>query len=300
MKKTIIIIFLIAVIQPMTAICLCSPIVTDHACCGDTVQHETKTKDTDNMTKGEKSVKPNETPIINTHDNKTITINNTAIDAELPDTTFRNAVIADQEKVGEGIEKVGGKISGSVATTSIADAGHKEKIWFPDTKKALWMAIVIPGGGQIYNRKYWKLPLVYGGFVGCIYALRWNGQMYSDYQQAYLDIMDDDPNTKSYEKFLHLGAQIDDSNIERYKTVFKNRKDKYRRWRDMSIFCMIGVYALSIIDAYVDASLSQFDVSDNLSMKIAPAFLDSRGQEMTASRNALDNGAVGVRCSLSF
>ena len=68
----------------------------------------------------------------------------------------------------------------------------------------------------------------------------------------------------------------------------------------MSIFCMIGVYALSIIDAYVDASLSQFDVSDNLSMKIAPAFLDSRGQEMTASRNTLDNGAVGVRCSLSF
>ena len=145
MKKTIIIIFLIAVIQPMTAICLCSPIVTDHGCCGDTVQHETKTKVTDNMTKGEKSVKPNETPIINTHDNKTITIKNTAIDAELPDTTFRNAVIADQEKVGEGIEKVGGKISGSVATTSIADAGHKEKIWFPDTKKALWMAIVIPG-----------------------------------------------------------------------------------------------------------------------------------------------------------
>ena len=62
MKKTIIIIFLIAVIQPMTAICLCSPIVTDHGCCGDTIQHETKTKVTDNMTKGEKSVKPNETP----------------------------------------------------------------------------------------------------------------------------------------------------------------------------------------------------------------------------------------------
>ena len=101
--------------------------------------------------------------------------------------------------------------------------------WRPDVKKALWMAIVIPGGGQIYNRKYWKLPIVYGGLVGCIYAMRWNGQMYDDYSKAYTDIMDDDPETKSYEKFLHLGAAITDDNLEHYKTLFKNRKDRYRR-----------------------------------------------------------------------
>ena len=80
--------------------------------------------------------------------------------------------------------------------------------WQPDPKRALWLALVIPGGGQIYNRKYWKLPIVYGGFVGCVYAMMWNNMMYHDYSQAYLDIMDNDPTTASYNKFLHLGKQI--------------------------------------------------------------------------------------------
>ena len=76
--------------------------------------------------------------------------------------------------------------------------------WRPNPKRAMWLALVLPGAGQIYNRKYWKLPIVYGGFVGCAYALRWNNQMYRDYSQAYLDLMDDDPNTQSYNQFLHL------------------------------------------------------------------------------------------------
>ena len=125
--------------------------------------------------------------------------------------------------------------------------------WTPDPNRALWLALVIPGGGQIYNRKYWKLPIIYGGMMGCIYALTWNNMMYRDYSQAYLDIMDSDPTTQSYNKFLHLGATITQANEERYKKLFKSRKDKYRRWRDMSMFCLIGVYALSVIDAYVDA-----------------------------------------------
>ena len=83
---------------------------------------------------------------------------------------------------------------------------------------------MIPGAGQIYNRKYWKLPIVYGGFVGCLYALRWNNQMYKDYSQAYIDIMDNDPQTKSYESFLHLGTQVTQDNLSRYQTVFKQRK----------------------------------------------------------------------------
>lgn len=50
--------------------------------------------------------------------------------------------------------------------------------WRPDTKRAMWLALVLPGAGQIYNRKYWKLPIIYGGFVGCAYAMSWNNQMY--------------------------------------------------------------------------------------------------------------------------
>ena len=140
--------------------------------------------------------------------------------------------------------------------------------WHPNPKRALWLALVIPGAGQIYNRKYWKLPIVYGGFVGCAYAMRWNNQMYRDYSQAYMDLMDNDPNTDSYNSFMHLGTKIDESNITRYQELFKRRKDRFRRWRDLSFFCLIGVYALSVVDAYVDASLSEFDISDNLSLKV--------------------------------
>lgn len=168
--------------------------------------------------------------------------------------------------------------------------------WTPDPKRALWLALVIPGGGQIYNRKYWKLPLVYGGFMGCIYAMSWNDSMYKDYAQAFLDLSDDDPATQSYNKFLHLGMQITtDAQRERYKDIFKKRRDKYRRWRDLSFFCMIGVYALSVIDAYVDAELSVFDISKDLSLKVEPTIINNH-----SSGNMWDSSSLGLQCSLNF
>ena len=83
------------------------------------------------------------------------------------------------------------------ADTLVRQARRDWATWHPDPQRALWLALVLPGGGQIYNRKYWKLPLVYGGFMGCIYAMTWNNMMYKDYAQAYLDIMDYDPGTAS-------------------------------------------------------------------------------------------------------
>ena len=167
--------------------------------------------------------------------------------------------------------------------------------WRPNPKRALWLAIVLPGAGQVYNRKYWKLPLIYGGFVGCIYALQWNNTMFKDYSQAYLDIMDSDPSTESYNQFLHLGTKITSSNITQYQDIFRRRKDRYRRWRDLSFFCMLGVYALSIIDAYVDASLSEFDISDKLSLRIEPTVFS------TAQRNSLNlPSAIGLHGCLIF
>ncbi len=167
--------------------------------------------------------------------------------------------------------------------------------WRPQTKRAMWLALVLPGAGQIYNRKYWKLPIIYGGFVGCVYAITWNNQMYHDYSQAYMDIMDDDPSTDSYNQFLHLGVKIDSSNEERYKEIFRQRKDKYRRWRDLGMFVMIGVYALSVIDAYVDASLSEFDISDDLTLRVAPTVLNN-----SMGSNPFSSGSLGLHCSLTF
>ena len=167
--------------------------------------------------------------------------------------------------------------------------------WRPDPKRAMWLALVIPGGGQIYNRKYWKLPIVYGGFMGCAYAMSWNNMQYKAYAQAYLDIMDDDPGTASYNQFLHLGRQIDSSNEERYKEIFRKRKDKFRRWRDMSFFVMVGVYAISVIDAYVDAELSVFDISKDLSLKVEPAVINNN-----SSANPFKSSSLGLQCSLNF
>lgn len=171
----------------------------------------------------------------------------------------------------------------------------------PDPKKALWLAIVFPGGGQIYNRKYWKLPLIYGGFMGCVYALSWNNMMYRDYSKAYIDIMDDDPNTKSYEAFIPKGYDVN-KNLTRIQDMFRRKKNYYRRYRDLSMFCMIGVYALSIIDAYVDAELSSFDISKDLSMKVRPSIIQDRNSVATISQshNPYANMAYGVQCSFNF
>lgn len=150
--------------------------------------------------------------------------------------------------------------------------------WEPEPRLAVWFSLLFPGGGQIYNRKLWKLPIVYGGYVGCIYALTWNQSTYSDYQNAYVDIMDDDPNTKSYEDFLPPHYEIDTSMEDWLKDVFRQRKNKYRRWRDMSIFAFAGMYIVAAIDAYVDAELSHFDISPDLSFNVQPNFMyDHRG-----------------------
>ena len=171
----------------------------------------------------------------------------------------------------------------------------KWSTWRPDPKRALWLALVIPGGGQIYNRKYWKLPIVYGGFIGCLYAMNWNNTMYKDYSQAFIDLSDNDPGTQSYNQFLHLGVQITPANEDRYKDIFKKRRDKFRRWRDLSFFVLVGVYALSVIDAYVDAELSEFDISDDLSLRIEPTIMNNR-----SSGNPIDNSSIGLQCSLNF
>lgn len=171
----------------------------------------------------------------------------------------------------------------------------KKSKFKPDPIRSMWLGLVFPGGGQIYNRKYWKLPIFYGGFLGCAYALTWNGQMLRDYSQAYLDIMDTDPNTKSYEKMLPLGYDITGKE-ERFKTIFKNKKNYFRKYRDMSIFAFAGVYMLAVIDAYVDAELSSFDISKDLSMRWGPTVIQQTPKGGLMQRQT----APGIQCNITF
>ncbi|MFA6873030.1 MAG: DUF5683 domain-containing protein [Bacteroidaceae bacterium] len=165
-----------------------------------------------------------------------------------------------------------------------------KKLFVPDSKKATWLAVIFPGGGQIYNRKFWKLPIIYGGFIGCAYALNWNQKYYSDYSQAYLDIMDDDPKSVSYLNFLPINYDIT-GREDWLKEVFKNKKNTFRRQRDLSIFAFIGVYLVSIIDAYVDAELSNFDITPDIGLHIEPAILNDQRAK---------NKAFGLQCSINF
>lgn len=142
------------------------------------------------------------------------------------------------------------------------------------------LALVVPGAGQIYNRKYWKIPLVYAGFGALIYSARRYGDFYTQYMVAYQDFTDGVPETKSYLDIIP--GSVDTSPVDpvsQYKpsdeAYIKDRLliqlDNYKRYRDLSYIGIVGWYMVSILDANVDASLLNYDVSDNLDVAIFPS-----------------------------
>ena len=175
---------------------------------------------------------------------------------------------------------------------SLKSVGAAPKLWVPNPTKATWMTLVSPGGGQIYNRKYWKLPIFYGGFVGCTYALTWNNRMYKDYANAYKDAVNNNWSASSITELLPA-SYISRTSKTQVTETLRKRKDMYRRYRDLSIFAFIGVYALSVVDAFVDAELSNFDISPDLSMRVEPTLLNG-GNSLRSKQT------VGVQCSFTF
>ena len=137
-------------------------------------------------------------------------------------------------------------------------------VYKPDPQKAIWYSALCPGLGQLYNRRYWKLPIVGAAIVGVAYAIGWNQKYYNAYTNAYRDISDEDPNTKSYMNLLP--ASYTESDAMELSTVFKNRQQTYRRSRDLSFIGAVGVYLICMIDAYVDAQLYDFDISPDLTI----------------------------------
>lgn len=176
-------------------------------------------------------------------------------------------------------------------SAELADYG-KQRVMKIDPNRALWLSMLCPGLGQVYNRRYWKLPIVVGGFVGLGYAISWNNKMLKDYTKAYSDIMDNDPNTKSYMDFYPPTVSESDIDPEYLKKTLKSKKDYFRRNRDLCVIGIAGVYLICLVDAYVDAAMSKFDISDDLSMKIKPAIIDPGKTGNLPS--------VGVACAFTF
>lgn len=165
--------------------------------------------------------------------------------------------------------------------------------WKPNSGKALLWAI-LPGGGQIYNRKYWKVPIVWGAMLSCYYAISWNNKLYQEYHAAYRDINSEDPSQNTaWLSFAPAGATADQyANYKYLSSNLQRGNDYYRRYRDISIVLGILVYGLSFLDAYVDAELYTFDISPDLSMRISP-------HVATGGLNQRQM-QVGVSCSFTF
>ncbi len=151
-----------------------------------------------------------------------------------------------------------------------------DSVFKPDPLRAVWLGAIIPGYGQIVNRKYWKLPIVYGGFLGFAYAISWNNSRYVSYKNAYRDIMDTDPTTNYHIEILPRGYTMENypGGIPTYTARLKSAQDQFRQWRDLSIILSIGYYALVLLEAYVDAHLYDFDISQDLVLNVVPARID--------------------------
>ena len=198
--------------------------------------------------------------------------------------------LASIDSIGalEGVE-----ILKDSAELQTADMG-KVRVFNPDPQRALWLSALCPGLGQIYNRRYWKLPIVVGSFVGLTYGASWNNRMYKDYSKAYRDVMDDDPDTRSYMDFFPPTVQESSLDQAWLQRVMKSKRDYYRRYREICVIAMVGVYLINIVDAYVDASLAHFDISPDLTLDVSPAAIDN---------SALGSGhlpSLGVQCAISF
>lgn len=141
-------------------------------------------------------------------------------------------------------------------------------------KKATTLAMICPGAGQLYNKSYWKVPIVVGAFATMGYVIDWNARGYKRYRTAYNQVVNGQP----------------DEFEGRYSADYlKNMKDNFRRNRDLCIILTGALYLLNVVDAHVDAHLKDYDISDDLSVRLEPTVFQNY-----ASRN----GYYGVGMSL--
>ena len=137
-------------------------------------------------------------------------------------------------------------------TTMVQDT----ELWQPDPKKALWFSLAVPGLGQIYNRSWWKTPLIYGGLGVSIWFIRENNQNYKDFRTAYSESFDPNSENELVQKYPNQES------LRRIRDIY------YKRYQ-LSIIATAAVYLMNGIEAYVDAHLKNFEISDDLSLRWA-------------------------------
>ena len=184
---------------------------------------------------------------------------------------YLDAEVLVREPLGGDYDEAADTLATTVVEENSPYGLDGKKIFNPDPNRAVWLSALFPGLGQVYNRRYWKLPIVVGAFMGLGYGTSWNNNQLRDYTQAYRDLMDSDPSTKSYMNFFPSTTKEEDLDKTWLTNTMRTRRDFYRRNRDLCIICLVGVYLLCMVDAYVDASLAHFDISEDLSIDWSPA-----------------------------
>ena len=179
----------------------------------------------------------------------------------------------------------------TVDSTKIVEMDKQMEQVEHSPRRATIYSVVLPGLGQAYNKKYWKIPIIYAGFGAFGYFIHWNNQNYQIMKRAYSDFTDGDKTTNSY---LDLdGAQFYDlSNVRdsvNFKTAISKQQDYYRRNRDLLVILTVGFYGLNIIDASVDAHFFDFDISEDLSLNWQPLMYYYNDQKI-----------YGIRCTFTF
>jgi len=147
-------------------------------------------------------------------------------------------------------------------------------------KLATLMSTVVPGLGQVYNKKYWKVPVIYIGLGSLGYMANKNNKRYKDFRNAYSDLY----NSGNYDSTIYLYG------VEYTLNGLETGKNYYRRYRDLFVIFTSGLYLMNIIDANVDANLFDFDISDDISLRFEPATVDG----------GMAGYVTGLRIRLSF
>lgn len=177
-------------------------------------------------------------------------------------------------------------------TLGDAFKAEEEKVHSPH--KATFYSAILPGLGQAYNEKYWKIPILYAGIGAMGYAIHFNSTNYIKYKNAYRDFLIRDPGNKSYEEVIPptlTTEQVEGQYADWFSQALENKREYYRRYRDLSYIGMAAIYILNMIDATVDAHFYNFDVSDDLSMDIRPSVIEQ--DPVTGSK-------LGIQLSLNF
>lgn len=142
------------------------------------------------------------------------------------------------------------------------------------------LSTFVPGAGQVYNKKYWKIPVIYGGFATFAYYSGVNNKLYLKYRKLYEQKLDET-----------IDVLYENINAE----TLRKERENWRRNRDLNYIGMGFLYILQIIDANVDAHLFYYDISDDLTLRYEPSF-----QQFSDIRSGGQISALGLRFSISF